>query len=305
MKKLTWPAAALAVALTLAGCGDREEPPASEPAATETTPSPAPEGETPTEEAEAPAWGNGVWPEGYSFDLPTGIALSEEVLQVPELDEGQDGLEHLPYRQLTLGDGSPLLELPESSEVSLPAEIISGGLEFGARFLLEEFMDSEELLQEQSPWTERQWFDRNADRIAEGTLDYLRGRDMEIREWTYMVSLGADMFRPDASDDADEQEQETASFKSVLHEEGGPRSANVAAELVDASWDPAENLLTARYNTSQTLLLERSGVEPVETWAWKVDTEVEMYFRYQWEEDRWEVWDIRPSYSWDGTRLEG
>lgn len=91
----------------------------------------------------------------------------------------------------------------------------------------------------------------------------------------------------------------------MLHEEGGPRSANVAAELVDASWDPAENLLTARYNTSQTLLLERSGVEPVETWAWKVDTEVEMYFRYQWEEDRWEVWDIRPRYSWDGTRLEG
>src|SRR5690625_7612349 len=80
--------AATAAVLLLAGCGSASDDVAApEPAPTSESPSPEetaqPEETSSADEAGA-RWGDGVWPEGYSFGPPNGLPLQEKDVDAAE-----------------------------------------------------------------------------------------------------------------------------------------------------------------------------------------------------------------------------
>lgn len=263
--------AALTVILA-AGCtpASSDDPAGDEPAATASaTPTEEPTTEEPTPETSE--WGDGVWPEGYSFELPNGLSLQEEVIDPAEAG---DLFESAPsYRRLAFDGHGPLMMAPESLRgVPLSQEELQQALAFGAQLYIEEFIDSGLLMKEYTRQTEREWFDGFRDQTTPELgeeFDALYDEPMGRTLWALSYSAFGTTEDSDsdggggASVPTDDTEYTDYVSFGPQHDEGGPRLANVEASLVDGEYARFEHgeMLELTYEGSQTVLLSVSDDE--------------------------------------------
>lgn len=292
--------AATAAVLLLAGCGSASDDVAApEPAPTSESSSPGesaqPE-ETSGADEEDVEWGDGVWPDGYSFLLPTSLTLQDEVI-----DPEGDYFGARPYRPITVAIAqSSLLAMPsELYDSGWDLEWLHEGLEFGARFYVENVMDSFALTQEYSHELAGEWLESVEHLMADDEtipflLDAYEGQDRRL-----MVAFPPEMNVDwgDSGEEAEDGEEGDElpeeghlSMKELLHDEGQNRLANVMVTLTDA--EVSENgYLKLTYDSSQTLLYRGIDWEGNDRIA-SLKYEVRNYSVTLFPGDEWKVWNL-------------
>lgn len=307
--------AATAAVLLLAGCGSASDDVAApEPAPTSESPSPEetaqPEETSSADEAGA-RWGDGVWPEGYSFELPNGLSLQEEVID--PVESGDMFESSPPYRRIAFDGHGPLMVAPEGLHgIPMDQAVLQQALAFGARIYIEEFIDSELLTKNYTREAEKEWFDGFRDQAWTEVHEHFdESFNQPLKESGPALSLGWPMFRPseDSDSDADgdsDSDSDGDRFVWWVHgpryDEGGPRLANVEASLVDGEhiFHEGGDVLRLNYEGSQSVLLSVSDDEddPERRLAGLTfDSEVELLL---WNEGSgWYVRGFSHDYTWN------
>lgn len=303
MKK-PWPAALVAAALLLSACGAGTDPAEPEetkaPAQAATSPAEAVTDE-PTGDAEVAEWdnwGDGVWPEGYSFELPDGVMLGS-IDHDPE--EPGYGLVGPPYRRIGLAQNSPLVSPPQPlDEGWLNEWEVSLGLAIGAEFFLEHFLDSDVLFRTYNRESEQEWFAGFAHRMTPELREHTAGlADEPMGRHTVPVSLGSPALGTNESDGDESDGEASEGFgnsQRALYEASGPRFANLEVALTSAELNG--DYLELEYDSSQAFLLPvtliGSGAEEVYSLTFDGKLELALVFT----DREWKISYIYSAHSW-------
>lgn len=297
VKRTTLTAAAVAATLVLAACGGAEEPAA--PA--EETQSATPTEEATEVQAEADAdpveYGDGVWPEGYSFELPADVRLQDELVD-PAVEGTSFDEELPPYRRMTI-NGKGLAAAPDEVWMSgMDAAVIDEGLLFAGQFMIEHVLDSPWLLKEYDAEAEAEWIAQVDEHLDDELVTYLHNEYPYGGERTTPFPLSLGMLTEDEDEDEKDDGVETLDASKVLYDEGGARTANVEIAARDITAVPEKGRLEIVYESSQVMLITGIGSEGDEegVYGLKLSTEYGLTIRHDGES--WKVWGLNPSYRW-------